>query len=69
MLVDILHERLVARKRVIKEVEADKLKKKKRKQEELDRWFVEGLKLAKPPRAEPKNKSKPDENEEPLHAE
>ena len=60
MLVDVLHERLVTRGRVISEVEVDKLKKKKRTNDELDQWFKEGLKLAKPTPPAPvdDNKSK-----------
>ena len=69
MLVDVLHERLVTRGRIIAEVDVEKLKKKKRSKEELDRWFIDGLKLAKPPRAEPKNDSKSNEKEDPSHAE
>ena len=69
MLVDVVHERLVTRGRVIAGVETNKLKKKKRSKEELDRWFAEGLRLAKPPRAEPKADSKSKENKEPPNAE
>ena len=69
MLVDVLNERLVARGRLIPELESKNLKKKKRNKDELDRWFKEGLKLAKPPRSEPKKKSKSNENEEPPHDE
>ena len=69
MLVDVLHERLVTRGRTIAEVDIKKLKKKKRGKDELDRWFKEGLKLAKPLRFEPKKKSRSNENEEPSHEE
>jgi hypothetical protein len=48
MLVDILHERLVSKGRVIKELESSQLKKKKRTEEEIDRWFKDGLKLERP---------------------
>ena len=61
MLVDVLHERLVTRGRVISEVEVDKLKKKKRTNDELDQWFKEGLKLAKPTPPEPVDEKKPKE--------
>lgn len=64
MLVDVVHERLVTRGRVIAGVEASKLKKKKRTKGEIDRWFKEGLKLAKPTPPEPvedkKSKEAPD---------
>ena len=61
MLVDVLHERLVSRGRVIAGVEANKLKKKKRTKGEIDRWFKEGLKLAKPTPPEPVDDKKPKE--------
>ena len=61
MLVDVLHERLVTRGRVIAELEADKLKKKKRTKDELDQWFKEGLKLAKPTPPAPVDDKKPKE--------
>jgi hypothetical protein len=61
MLVDVLHERLINRGRVIAGVEADKLKKKKRSKDELDQWFKEGLKLAKPTPPAPVDEKKPKE--------
>ena len=61
MLVDVLHERLITRGRVIAGVEADKLKKKKRTKDELDQWFKEGLKLAKPTPPAPVDDQKPKE--------
>ena len=72
MLVDVLHERLVTRGKVIKEIEPDKLKKKKRPKAELDRWFKEGLKLEKPAPPDPppkKEKGKSNAEEETPDAE
>lgn len=45
ILVDILHERLVQRGRVATGIETTNLKKRQRTQEEIDRWFKDGLEL------------------------
>ncbi len=72
MLVDILHERLVSRGRVINGVDPSQLKKKKRTEEEIDRWFKDGLKLERPapPEPPPKNdETKAIPAKESFHAE
>ena len=43
-LVDVLHERLVEQGRLIKEIEPDRYKKKRSK-EEIGRWFKDGLRM------------------------
>ena len=45
ILVDLLHEQLVNQGRLIQELTPDKLKKKKRTNEEIERWFKDGLRL------------------------
>jgi hypothetical protein len=72
MLVEILHERLVSRGRAIKELDPSQLKKKKRTEEEIDRWFKDGLKLERPAPSEPPpedDETKTKADKESSHAE
>ncbi len=64
ILVDVLYDRLVKDGRVATGIEASKLKKKKRTEQEINRWFKEGLKLDEPASREPANDKKTNENEE-----
>ncbi len=64
ILVDVLYDRLVQRGRVTDGIEASGLKKKKRTEQEINRWFQEGLRLAEPFSREPRNDKKTKDNEE-----
>ena len=46
ILVDVLYDRLIQRGRVANGIEVSGLKKKKRTEQEINRWFKDGLKLA-----------------------
>lgn len=69
ILVDVLYDRLVQRGRVTNGIEVSDLKKKKRTEQEINRWFKEGLRLDGPCFREPANDKKSKENEEASDAE
>ena len=64
ILVDVLYDRLLKGGRVATGIEASGLKKKKRTEQEINRWFEKGMKLEDPFSREPASDDKSNKNKE-----